>query len=269
MELEFCALASGSSGNSYVVRSSETTLLIDVGISRKRIMEGLAERCIDPDSLGGILITHEHSDHIRSLATLVKTKKDIPVYATKQTWHSIGEMVPEERRRVVDKKDSIDIGGITVESFPLSHDVPGPVGFTFRRSDKKIAIVTDTGCITEDIYESIKGADILVIEANHDVKTLLSCGYPYDVKRRILHDRGHLSNLSAADCICRILKEKDRSDGIKGPGHIILAHLSRENNTPDLARLEVTNALELNGIGYEGVIIDVVEHGGGSRIYTL
>ncbi len=240
MSLSFCSFSSGSSGNCYMVFTDTTAVLVDAGISGKRIMEGIDYVQMDTDNICALLITHEHTDHVRSVRVLNKKLPFLKTYANEKTWEQIDDLVPEENRRVFSAEQEFAIGDMTVKPFRTSHDAAESVGFSFYSGGRQVSIVTDTGYISDTIFDSIRSADILVIEANHDVNVLQMCRYPYQTKRRIAGDLGHLSNEAAADCICRITTEypKDRQ--------VLLAHLSNENNSPALAHITIKNILEEN-----------------------
>ena len=239
MALNFCSFASGSSGNCYMVKSETTTLLIDVGITGKRILAGLEENNVSVEDLDGILITHEHIDHVRSLNMISKKAVNAQVCATTGTLEKIMDKVNGQRIWTVYYEEEFTLGDITVKPFRLSHDAAEPTGYSLVHEGKQITIVTDTGCISEEIYAQIEKADLLILEANHEVNILQMGAYPYPLKRRILGDYGHLSNETAGKCICQLLKN---CDGEKTPT-VILAHLSRENNTPKQAYLTIRNLL--------------------------
>ena len=244
MSLKFCSLSSGSSGNSYLVYSSDTGLLVDAGITGKALMEGLTLAGLSPEEVSAILVTHEHHDHIKGLPVIQKKVGDSRVYASPDTLFAIST-------RLEDKVDltgavpvevsagSFDIGDIRVRPFYLSHDATLPISYTFSCQGKRVGIVTDTGVVTDEIFDAIVDSDLLVLEANHEENVLLMGKYPYNLKSRILGDYGHLSNEAAADCIVRMLRERNN---INVPT-IALAHLSGENNTPDLAYVTITNIL--------------------------
>jgi len=264
MSLSFCSLSSGSSGNCYVVKSGETVLLVDTGISGRKIFEGLKAADIDPEEVRGILITHEHSDHIKSLRVVSRKSPEAAVYSNVRTREYIKDLVPQERQMVFEDGDEIRIGDIMIRSFNTSHDAADPVGYSFYNTDKQISIVTDTGYVTEDIFSEIVQADLLALEANHDEDVLSFCRYPYYIKRRILGEKGHLSNTAAAECICRLVKTCSKKR------RVLLSHLSHENNSPEMARLTVDSILKSEGI-YPGedLEIDVIERNCISPVYVL
>ena len=238
MSINFCSFSSGSSGNSYLVSSRETALLIDAGISGKKILEGLASSATPPEKVKGLLVTHEHIDHVRSLSVVTKKLPFVQAYANQQTWSVLENKVREERRQIFITGQRFQIGDIEVKSFPISHDAVEPVGFSFFAGGKQISIVTDTGHINDELYGEIQDADILVLESNHDINMLKMCRYPWNVKQRILGKSGHLSNEDAASVLCRLISARDKSR------RILLAHLSRENNFPEMAFQTVRNLLQ-------------------------
>ena len=238
MSLSFCSFSSGSSGNCYMVFTETTAVLVDAGISGKRIMKGIDYIQADTDSICALLITHEHIDHVRSVRVLNKKLPNLKTYANEKTWEEIDDLVPEEKRRVFSADEEFEIGDMTVRPFRTSHDAAESVGFSFYSGGRQVSIVTDTGYISDDMFAGIRDADILVIEANHDVNMLQVGPYPYRLKQRILGDRGHLSNERAGQLLYSLLH-----DGLQA---VVLGHLSKENNLPELAyeavRVEVTMA---------------------------
>ena len=246
MDLTFASMGSGSSGNTYLVKSEKTNILVDAGVYVTSIISYLNMLGMGPGKVNGILVSHEHVDHMRGVNKLMERSSRLACYATQGTYERIEEkltyMLPENKR-VIHSGQSLSIGDIQIGIFSLSHDAAEPVGFTLSRNDKKIAIVTDTGCVTDEIREAIAGSDLLVIEANHEKNILLYGRYPYSVKHRILSDKGHLSNEDAAYCISEYLRT------VK-PGvvpRVLLAHISKENNTPVQAKLTVSNILQEEG----------------------
>lgn len=244
MALRFCSFASGSTGNCYLVRTDDTVLLVDCGISGKRIIEALGDRGLGPDDISGILITHEHTDHVQSLRVMSKKSAAAAIYATRGTIRAVSDKVPLERFTAIRRNDAFTVGDIDIRSFGLFHDASEPVGYTFTSCGRTLSIVTDTGIITDGIYDSIKTSNALILEANHEVNILRAGPYPYELQQRILGDFGHLSNVTAGELICRILD--DRKDEHDIP-YVLLAHISRHNNTPYQAELTVQNILFEHG----------------------
>lgn len=243
--LAICSLSSGSSGNSYLVLTENTALLVDAGISARQIEQRLGYFGIGPQALTGVLITHEHQDHVKGLKVLLK-KTDAAVYATAGTAEQLQEMCPG-RLNIIAPGEAFEAGDITAQCFSVSHDAAQPVCYRFRCKDRQISIVTDTGILTDEVYDSMRGADILVLESNHDENILRIGHYPWFLKQRILGEQGHLSNDAAARGLCRLLTEEPDSRRTRDRV-VLLAHLSKENNFPELALTTVTNILEEEGI---------------------
>lgn len=229
--MRICSLASSSSGNCIYVGDDETNILIDIGISKKRVEEGLKKIQVEASKVDAILITHEHSDHIKGLGVFARKYK-VPIYTTKKTWKNV---LLDKSLGVIDLNlfneispdESFFIKGIEVHPFSTSHDAVDPVCYTFNKENQKISVATDLGCYDSYIKEKLKGSDILFLEANHDVRMLEVGSYPYFLKRRILSDVGHLSNETSGRLIRELI------DGRLS--HVILGHLSKENNVAELA----------------------------------
>ncbi len=247
MTLEFCSFASSSSGNCYMVRSDNTTLLVDVGETGKHILGALETKGVSIEEVDGILITHEHVDHVKSLRMISKKAVNASVHASRGTFSRIYDKLSDEAMCPVYPQDGFDIGDIHVKPFRISHDAEEPLSYSFVKDGKQITIVTDTGCLTEEIFAEIREADLLVLEANHEVNILKMGDYPYSVKRRILGDEGHLSNETAGKCLSRVLQYRKAREK-EGILKVVLAHLSRENNTPGQAYLTIRNVLFEEGL---------------------
>lgn len=225
----FCSLFSSSSGNSTYIGSSKTGVLIDAGVSAKKMKEALLSRDIDPSKLGGIFITHEHSDHIKGVRILASTFK-IPVYATEGTMAALEEngTVTAKFPYQVIPYEGLEIGDVFVRPFRTPHDSRESCGYRIEFSDgQKAAIATDVGKITEEIRSSILGCELVMLESNHDIGMLQNGAYPYALKRRILSEVGHLSNVACADMAAELIS--------KGTSRLFLGHLSQDNNFPGLA----------------------------------
>jgi len=238
--MRLCSITSGSSGNCIYVGSEATHLLVDVGISGKRTELGLNSLGLSAKDLDGILITHEHADHISGLGVIAR-KYGIPIYATPGTIDAIKNCsnigkIDESLFCEVEADKKLTIKDLTVNPMKISHDAAQPVAYRISYGNKKVGICTDLGVYNDYTVECLKGMDALLIEANHDVKMLQVGPYPYYLKQRILGDRGHLSNENSGRLLSRILHDKLE--------HIILGHLSKENNLPELAyeavRMEIT-----------------------------
>ncbi|EJO23013.1 beta-lactamase family protein [Selenomonas sp. FOBRC6] len=234
--LQVSILASGSKGNSVYVELDGARILIDAGISAARITKGLRARGVEPQSLDAVLVTHEHIDHVRGLRTLAK-QYHVPILATQGTLAGIdgGASFAEDMHRI---SEDFTVGAVTVRPFPISHDAAEPCGFRLEGSHC-CALATDLGVVTETVQDAMEGADVLVLEANHDADLLRQGSYPWPLKRRILSNRGHLANGDAAWALTRMKKP---------PRKVYLAHLSEENNRPTLARDTVNDILASRGI---------------------
>ena len=234
--MEFYTLASSSSGNSALVRCGNTALLLDAGISARRVVQSLALLGMTPDALDAVLITHEHSDHVSGIATLTK-KYAIPVYASRGTAHFLPQAAGA--LRIFDAGDIFAVGELEIHSFRTSHDAADSVDYRIDAPDGSLGALTDTGYVTDAAARTLEGVDTLLLEANHDVEMLKSGPYPYHLKRRILGEHGHLSNHAAADFALHCVKH--------GTTDILLAHLSAENNTPEAAEYTVARRLQADG----------------------
>ncbi len=238
--MRICSIASGSSGNCIYVGTDATHLLIDVGISGKRTEQGLKGLDLSMSDIDGILITHEHADHIAGLGVLAR-KYGIPIYATGGTIEairksaSVGE-IPEGLFQRVCADEKIVIKDMVCNPMRISHDAAEPVAYRISHGKKKLGIVTDLGTYNDYTVECLRGMDVLFLEANHDVNMLQVGPYPYYLKQRILGERGHLSNEMAGQLLCGLLHDRLQA--------VMLGHLSKENNLPELAyesvRVEVT-----------------------------
>lgn len=238
--LELCTLASGSSGNSALVTDGRTHILIDAGISARRICRSLNDLGLEPRALSGILITHEHTDHMCGLATLTKQLR-LPVYASQGTGRQLCRRVAalEDVLRPFRPGEALSIGDLEIGTFPTPHDAAESCGYTVSDGRRKLAAVTDLGHVTGAVRAGIQGTNLLVAETNHDVEWLQSGPYPYSLKQRILGDRGHLSNEAGAALVLEAVEGGART--------VLLAHLSSENNTPARAFGVVSAALERHG----------------------
>lgn len=239
--LELCTLASGSSGNCLLVSDGATHILVDAGISCRRITTALKGLGIAPETLSAVLITHEHTDHMAGLTTLTKQLR-VPVYTSRGTGRQLCYRIPflDELLQPFVPGACFSIGGIDVESFPTPHDAAESACYALSAGGRKAAVVTDLGHVTAEVEAGIRGADLLVAETNHDVEWLRSGPYPYFLKERILGQRGHLSNEDGARLVCAAVHT--------GARQVILAHLSHENNTPARARQTVEDALARMGV---------------------
>ncbi|MEH7345870.1 MBL fold metallo-hydrolase [Bacillus sp. JJ1532] len=240
--MRFSVLASGSTGNAIFVETEDHSFLVDAGLSGKQ-MEALFQK-IDRDmgKLSGILVTHEHSDHIKGVGILARKYK-LPVYANEKTWNAMDGLigqVPVEQKFTFSMETVKSFGSLDIESFGVSHDAADPMFYVFHHSGKKLVLITDTGYVSDRMKGLISNADAYVFESNHDVQMLRMGRYPWSIKRRILSDVGHVSNEDAAIAMSEVAGDSTK--------RFYLAHLSQDNNIKELARMSVTQTLESRGI---------------------
>ncbi len=242
MRLEFCTIASGSSGNCTYIGTDYTKILVDAGISGKRITEGLAELKISGEEIDALFITHEHQDHIKG-AGIFSRRFDVPIYATAETWAAMGDSlgkISPSNRRIIYADEICPVNDICVKPFAIPHDAAEPVGYNLFVGEKKITLATDIGHVTDTLRESIEGSDLLLLESNHDEMMLKKGSYPWHLKQRILGENGHLSNHTAGKLLSEVVNGKMR--------YVFLGHLSEENNDPHLAYETVEQILRRNRI---------------------
>jgi len=240
--LSLTVLASGSGGNSTVLASSRTRLLIDCGLSCRETCRRLAGQGIAPESLSSILITHEHADHVAGVHVMAK-KFRLPVYMTAPTqaeWQrlfkdSAGKPVQAARLETFQPGRAFSVGDIDVMPFTIPHDAADPVGFRFLAEGVRVAIATDLGFVPPNVRDQLRACDGLVLESNHDLEMLRGGSYPWAVKQRVMSRVGHLSNDSLAEFLT--------TDYDGGAAFLVLAHLSKQNNHPELARVTAERAL--------------------------
>ncbi|MGB7605538.1 MAG: MBL fold metallo-hydrolase [Lutisporaceae bacterium] len=264
MGIRLCSLSSGSSGNCIYIGSDSAGLLIDCGISGKEIFEGLKNIGVCTSTIQGILVTHEHSDHTKGIG-IVSRKLNIPIYANSKTWEGIGDSigkVKSENIKLFDTGTDFEINEIGIKTFSIPHDAAEPVGFSFIKGNRKVCIATDLGYFSEEVKNNIKASDMVLLEANHDIEMLKVSQYPYFLKRRILSDVGHLSNEAAGNAVLELMDT--------GVRKVLLGHLSRENNFPELAYETVKSILEENKITVgKDIELDVAPRRGISKYYEV
>lgn len=245
MSLRFSVLASGSTGNAFYIESNKEKILVDAGLSGKQLDLLFSKAKLDPTQLSRILVTHEHSDHIKGLGIIAR-KYNLPIYANEKTWkameHSLGKLTLDQKF-IFNMEEVKTFGDMDVESFGVSHDAAEPMFYTFHSHGKKVALVTDLGYVSERIKKTVEDADAFIFEANHDVDMLRMGRYPWSVKQRILGDSGHVSNEDSGLALADIINNNTQ--------RIYLAHLSLDNNMKDLARMSVSRVLQERGINIQ------------------
>lgn len=246
--MRFAVLGSGSSGNSYLIRSGETRVLVDLGLSAREIGKRLALLGEEASRIDAVVISHEHSDHIRGVPVFCKSTQT-PLYMSSKVRDGMDLGTHSDRVRFADSIEPgtpFEIGPITFTPFTVPHDAVDPLAFTFEADGVKVGLVTDLGYITDLVAEHLRGCHALIIESNHDLDMLKECAYPWPVKQRVMSRHGHISN----DELGRFLQ--DDFDG--AAQFLVLAHLSQNANHPELARLSAVQALDARGSDfYPGV----------------
>ncbi|MDR2525125.1 MAG: MBL fold metallo-hydrolase [Oscillospiraceae bacterium] len=238
---QFLPLYSSSGGNCTYIGSASGGILIDAGVSAKRIIEALHGAGIAPGQVGAVFVTHEHSDHIAGLRVFCE-RTGVPVFALPGTLAALERLgASTHKMDVADlPAGGVEVNGLQVRGFPVSHDAAAPCGYRVELPDEtKIGVATDTGCLLPETREALYGCDLVMLESNHEVTMLQNGGYPYYLKRRILSDTGHLSNAACAAFLPELLRS--------GTARFYLAHLSKENNTPALAYETAKAALTVEG----------------------
>lgn len=233
----FCSLYSGSSGNSLFLESENTKLLIDAGVSSKKIENALNSLEIAPESIDGILITHEHSDHVQGLGTFAK-KFNLPVFVNQKTLDAMPkqkEKISEKNINIFKIEEKFEIGDLKIKPFSIPHDAANPCGFNIFKDNKKISIATDIGHMTRGILKNLEDSIFIMLESNYDPNVLMYSKYPYPLKSRIAGPNGHLSNELAGKTISHLLNS--------GLQQAILGHLSKQSNFPELAYKTVVDEL--------------------------
>ena len=260
---KFCSLYSGSSGNSLFIETQNTKLLIDAGVSSKKIENALNDINIDPSTLDGILVTHEHVDHVQGLGTLSK-KFDLPVFVNQETL----DAMPKQKDKISEKNvktfkvsDKFEIGDLEIKPFSIPHDAANPCGFNIWKDNKKISIATDIGHITNPILKSLEESLFIMLEANYDPEVLRCSPYPFTLKSRIAGPTGHLPNEMAGKTISHLLKS-----GLK---NAMLGHLSKQSNFPELAYKTVVDELISNNYNEDCISLCVASRDNHSKIITI
>ena len=264
MELRFSPLFSGSSGNAIYVGCDDAQLLVDAGVSGSRVINELLCMGIDPSRLNAILVTHEHADHIKGIGILSR-KYDLPVYATEGTWQGMYDkigQIADKNRVVFEPEQDFFIGSIDVTPFSTPHDANQSVGYTFEVDGSKLAVATDLGCIREGWLRHVIGSHAVILESNYDPDMLNAGPYPYELKKRIRSRHGHLSNDDAGHVAVELVRS--------GTRQIILGHLSKENNFPELAMRSCELTLQMAGLTpQEDVHLYIARRDGATGMFSI
>ncbi len=262
----YCSLASGSSGNVNLVQSANAKILIDVGKSRKYIVESLKKLSIEPNEIDAVFLTHEHKDHSGGLRVLSKVA-DFDIYINKKSYEVLEEelsSIDKSRIIFIENGREYYVKDVTIYPFKVEHDAANCHGFTLECEQKRISIASDIGSVNEEFIAQFYRSNLISIEANHDERLVAIGKYSYHLKRRILSDKGHISNITAGNILSNICKHNPDLR------QVVLTHLSKENNYPELAKQTVESVLERNGIKKDvDVTIDVALRDKISSIYIL
>lgn len=262
--IKFCSLSSGSSGNCQYIETGNSRILIDAGFSGKKIESLLSSIGVCPSTLDGIFVTHEHTDHSKGVGVMSR-RYDLPIFANNNTWigmnNTIGK-ISEKNTKIFKTDDYLDMKDITINPILISHDALEPVGYIIFYKKVKISIITDTGWVNDSIVSKIKDSQLYLMESNHDVDMLKHGPYPWYLKERILSKRGHLSNDDAAHVLGEVLSGNGET--------VLLAHLSQDNNRPDLAYKTVRDSIMSLGLDVDrDMCLELSFKEKATKIYTL
>lgn len=265
MLFTFCPLYSGSSGNALFVGAGNTRILIDAGLSGRTIEEALKKVCVLPETLDGIVVTHEHSDHIKGVGILSR-KYHLPVFANERTWNAmarfVGAVAPQNVR-IFDTEGDFYIGDLALRPFSIPHDAADPVGYRVYYGGRSLSTATDMGYFKKSVCQQIAGSDLVLLESNHDPDMLMqNPHYSMALKQRILSNHGHLSNQTCAQALCALYET--------GVHNVLLGHLSGENNTPELAMDTAVRGVSGQGIvPNQDIRIDMAWRDHVGSVYTI
>lgn len=244
--MRFASLGSGSEGNGLIVHAGNTHLMLDCGFGLADTSKRLARLALTPDAINGIVVTHEHDDHVGGVARFAR-KHDIPVYLTHGTLMASGvARFRDVEVNIIDSHTPLPMGDIQLRPFPVPHDAREPAQFVFGDGDKSLGVLTDTGASTTHIEKMLSDVDALVLECNHDLDLLMNSAYPFSLKQRISGRMGHLDNGAASGLLSALAAAHETAGTPGRMQHVIAAHLSAKNNTPALARRALAAALGCN-----------------------
>ena len=262
--LNFCSLYSSSSGNCLFVQSKNTSILIDAGVSVRKIETALDKININPENISGILVTHEHSDHVQSIGNF-SSKYNIPVYVNEETWNALPELqkekISDDNHVHISIDEQFSIGDLEILPFAIPHDAINPCGFNIFHEGKKISIATDLGHMTDCVFKSLEHSTFILLESNYEPEVLKFSRYPYVLKKRIDGPNGHLSNIVAGDTISKLIPA--------GLHSAMLGHLSKENNFPELAYKTVMERIIENNIDENSISLNVADRNNPSKMISI
>lgn len=262
--LKFCSIFSGSSGNCLFINSGHTKILVDAGVSCKKVSEGLDSIGESIENIKAILVTHEHSDHIQGIGTISK-KFNIPVYANKETWNAMEKTrskINSDNIKFFENDKDFNLNDLSIHPFSTPHDAANSCGFNIHNGNKRLSIATDLGYMDDKLISELYSSSFVFLEANYDPEILKVSKYPYHLKQRISGPNGHLSNTTAGKTINNLLLKKDLKE-------VMLGHLSKENNFPELAYQTVTNELIENNADLNNISISVANRYSPSKLINL
>ena len=262
--LKCCSLYSGSSGNSFLVQSENTKILIDAGVSCKKIETALQTGFnLSLKDIDAIFVTHEHVDHSKSL-NLISSKYNLPVFASQGTWNALKEKtekISEDNKKIFEIDKSFEFKDLRVFPFSTYHDAAEPCGFNIYNNNSKVSIATDLGHIDDTIFNNLKESSFVMLESNYEPNILKYSSYPYKLKRRISSEQGHLSNGDAGETISRLIDY-----GLKD---VLLIHLSKENNVPEIAYETVVEKLKNKNYSLDNINLNVAPRDNPSKIFNI
>ena len=260
---KFCSLYSGSSGNSLLVKSDNTNILIDAGVSCKKIENGLEDLGVKPEDIDAVLITHEHTDHVQGLGTFVKKHK-VPIFVNQETLDSMPKQrdkIPDDKINTFKVSDYFEVNDLKIVPFEIPHDAANPCGFSIFYNDKKMCVATDIGDVNKNILKNLEDSDFVLLESNYDPEVLKYAPYPYHLKTRISSPIGHLSNNMAGKTISYLLQGKLKQ--------AMLGHLSKHSNFPELAYKTVVEELMKNNQDESSLKLSVASRDAHSKIIDI
>jgi phosphoribosyl 1,2-cyclic phosphodiesterase len=262
--LEFCSLYSGSSGNCLFVNSNNTKILVDCGTSCKKIVDGLQSINYSIEDIDAILVTHEHSDHVQGLGA-VSNKFDIPVYANAETWNAMGKqkekILPHNIKYFKNEEDFV-LNDLNIHPFSTPHDAANPCGFNIHNGKKQLSIATDLGHVTDKLIKDLEKSSFILLESNYEPEILKVSRYPYLLKQRIAGPYGHISNEDSGSVIAKLMSKRDLKQ-------VMLGHLSKENNFPELAYKTVAEQLMNNNQDLNTISISVASRSTPGKIIKI